>query len=170
MKTNNAFDPLNLSEVRSFVVIPAYLRNHYDQLTTAVYAMFADTIRDAILAYTREFTGDERAPDLLYVFTAERQAGPLGFWMPAKQDTFNVFVPSNGYENKEMDAATYGAAVTLLAVNHLAWALAEDAEPGSARSMTADLMCDVYLKLRDWFFDLSEQELLDGVAIAGFID
>ncbi|MNP79003.1 hypothetical protein D3C76_1767450 [compost metagenome] len=69
-----------------------------------------------------------------------------------------------------MDSASFGMACTLLVVNHFGWFLAEDAEPGSAQHRAAQQMSDLYLSLRDWAFDLSEQGLLDGEAIAGFID
>lgn len=167
MKTNNAFDPLNLSEIRDFVVVPEYLQSKYSGLVDAVYEWHGGMLRNAFAANFRHYTDAERAPECLYVYSTERG---LGFWMPAKPDTLAVSVPSNGYQNPEMDAASFGMATTLLVVNHFGWYLAEDAEPDSPQYHSAQQMSDLYLALRDWAFDLSEQGLLDGEAIAGFID
>lgn len=167
MKTNNAFDPLNLSDIRDFVVVPEYLHNRYTELTHAVYEWHSEMLRDAFSASFRNYTGEDHTPECLYVYSTELG---LGFWMPSKPDTLSVTVLSNGYENPDMDSASFGMAVTLMIVNHFGWYLAEDAEPGSARYHSAQQMSDLYLSLRDWAFDLSEQGLLDGQAIAGFID
>ena len=167
MNTHNAFDPLNMSEVRDFVVVPEYLHTRYSDLTHHVYEWHSEMLRDAFGQNMRLFTDTDRVPECLYVYSTELN---LGFWMPSRPDTLAVCVPSNGYENNEMDAASFGMANTLLVVNHFGWALAEDAEPGSARYRAAQQMSDLYLALRDWAFDLSEQGLLDGEAIAGFID
>jgi hypothetical protein len=167
MKTNNAFDPLNLSEIREFTVIPEYLHGHYSRETAAVYEWHAEMLRDAFGQSFRQYTDIDREPEALFVACPERG---LGFWMPSRPDTFAVEVQSNGYQNPDMDAASFGMACTLMIVNHWGWFLAEDAEPGSARYNSAQQMSDLYLSLRDWAFDLSEQGLLDGEAIAGFID
>lgn len=167
MKTNNAFDPLNMSEIRQFVVIPEYLHNRYEENVALVYEWHGGMLRDAFGANIRFVTGIERAPECLFVYSAERG---LGFWMPSKPDTLSVASPGNGYENPAMDSASYGMAATLLVVNHFGWYLAEGAEPDTAQHRAAQQMSDLYLSLRDWAFDLSDQGLLDGEAIAGFID
>ena len=167
MKTNNAFDPLNFSEVRDFVVVPEYLQNRYAEMTHAVYEWHAEMLRDAFGANMRHHTGYDRPPECLYVYSP---ALNLGFWMPSKPDTLEVSVLSNGYQNPEMDSASFGMANTLLVVNHFGWYLADGAEPDSAQYHAAQQMSDLYLSLRDWAFDLSEQGLLDGAAVAGFID
>lgn len=167
MKTNNAFDPLNLSEIRQFTVIPQYLHNHYTRETETVYEWHAAMLRDAFAKSVRLYAGLERDPEALFVACPERG---LGFWMPSKPDTLSVSVPSNGFEHRDMDSASFGMAVTLLIVNHFGWYLAESAEPGTAPYRAAQQFADLYLSLRDWAFDLSEQGLLDGEAIAGFID
>ena len=169
MKTHNAFDPLNLSEVRDFVVVPEYLQNHYARTVEKVYDDHSTKLRDAVAYYMLTYTDTDtlRSPELLFVYSAELD---LGFWIPSKQVNYRVEVPSNGYQNPDMDAASLGMATTLLVVNHFGWMLAEDAEPDSKRYHAAQQMSDLFLSLRDWAFDLSEQGLLDGEAIAGFID
>jgi len=167
MKTNNVFDPLNMSDIRDFVVVPEYLHTRYTELVDAVYDWHGTMLREAFNASFRHYTGQERAPECLYVYSTELN---LGFFMPSKPDTSSVSVLSNGYENPAMDSASFGMAVTLMIVNHFGWHLAEDAEPDSVRYHAAQQMSDLYLSLRNWAFDLSEQGLLDGAAIAGFID
>jgi hypothetical protein len=167
MKTHNAFDPLNMSEIRQFTVIPEYLHGPYTRETETVYEWHAAMLRDAFGQAFRHHTNIERALDCLFVACPERG---LGFWMPAKPDTLDVSVLSNGYQNPAMDSASFGMATTLLVVNHFGWYLADGAEQGTAQYRAAQQMSDLYLSLRDWAFDLSEQGLLDGEAIAGFID
>lgn len=167
MKTNNVFDPLNMSEIRQFVVIPEYLHSRYEQCAETVYEWHASVLRNAFGQQLKHCTGIERSPECLFVFDTARN---LGFWMPSKPDTLPVCVLSNGYENPDMDSATLGMAVTLLTVNHFGWYLAEDAQPDTAQYRMAQQMSDLYLSLRDWAFDLSDQGLIDGAAIAGFID
>lgn len=167
MKTNNAFDPLNMSEIRSLVVVPEYLHTRYSELTGDVYEWHSSLLRDAFAKSMQHYTGHPRAPECLFVYSVEHN---LGFWMPSKPDTLSVCVPSNGYENQAMDAASFGMATTLLIVNHFGWYLADGAEQDTVQYQVAQQMSDLYLSLRSWAFDLSEQGLLDGAAIAGFID
>ena len=167
MKTNNAFDPLNMSEIRDFVAVPEYLHTRYTDLVTDVYEWHGNLLRDAFSKSFLHYTGDVRVPECLFIYSTERN---LGFWMPSKPDTLSVSVPSNGFEHRDMDSASFGMAVTLLIVNHFGWYLADGAEPDTVQFHTAQQMSDLYLSLRDWAFDLSEQGLLDGEAIAGFID
>jgi hypothetical protein len=102
--------------------------------------------------------------------------GSVGFWYPLTASQYSVEVETNGYAEKAMHAASFGAATTLTALNHYTWYLAEvsreapDDESRRAIDELGNVMVEKYHQLREFVFDLSEQGLLDGEAIAGFID
>lgn len=92
--------------------------------------------------------------------------GALGFWYPLGQDTYPVAC-ENYYDNLAMDAKSFGAACTLIAINRVAWALHESGEHiGAAKAS------NLYHALRNWIFDLGEGDtpFIDSAAVAGFID
>lgn len=167
MMTNNAFDPLNMSEIRDFVVVPEYLHGRYSQCVADVYNWHGDMLRDAFSQYAEQFADFDRTIECQFVYSAERE---LGFWIPANPDALSVCVNSNMYENPEMDRATFGMANTLLIVNHFGWQLADGAEPDTVKYREAKMLGDLYLNLRDWAFELSDQKLIDGAAVCGFLD
>jgi hypothetical protein len=92
--------------------------------------------------------------------------GTLGFWHPLDQASYPVAC-ENYYDNLEMDAKSFGAACTLIAINRIAWAMHERGEPALSRTAS-----DLYHALRNWIFDLGESEtpFIDSAAVAGFID
>lgn len=167
MKTNTAFDPARLSNDYPFSLVSEYLQNQYYTAADAAYGIRFIVLRDAFGQQFKHCTGEESEGECQFAYSAERN---VGFWLPVRADAFKVDVLSNMYQNHAMDRATLGAAVTLLTVNHYGWHLAENASPGTDQYALAEAMSDNYLALRDWVFDLSEQGLLDGEAIAGFID
>lgn len=90
-----------------------------------------------------------------------------GFWFPTDEATYKVEVPTNYYRNSAMPAVAFGAGLTMLAVNMLAWQLNE-----AGNTQKAELFSNKYHALFNMVFDLSESEgdFVDGVAVAGFID
>lgn len=116
------------------------------------------------LSITVELAGrdfcDNEGPEFWQFVTNED--GTLGFWYPTMHETYNVTVPSNYYQNPAMDGQAFGAAVTLMAVNHLLWA--NQNQPDN------DALIEKFYKLREWIFDMSDVGQIDGAAIAGFID
>lgn len=167
MKTHTAFDPARLTNDYPFALVSEYLQNQYYTAADAAYGIRFVVLREAFAQQFQFTTGIEDMGECQFAYSAERN---VGFWLPVRADTFKVEMLGNGYQNPAMDRATLGAAASLLTVNHYGWHLAENASPGSERYMLAEAMSDNYLSLRDWVFDLSEQGLLDGEAIAGFID
>jgi hypothetical protein len=163
MKTNNAFDPNNFSEIRSFVVIPEYLRNRYSKHTEEVYGEFAEPLQVALRQFTHCMSGDRRASEWLYVFSTERD---LGFWILARQDTVEVRRMRNGYSNPAMDSATYGLALTLHTLKSLSIHLASGAEADMTLKMASSLMASLYIDLRLWGRELGA----DGEAVESFLD
>lgn len=90
--------------------------------------------------------------------------GTLGFLYPTSRDHYKVDC-TNYFSHPKMDSRSFGAALTLLSVNHLCWRCHEDGIEDGAK-----FFHDLYFQLRDWVFDLSDAGELDGAAIAGFID
>lgn len=91
--------------------------------------------------------------------------GSLGFWYPTDAPAYSVAC-QNYYEHPAMPATAFGAACTLIAFNQMVWMLHQ-------RGLDSDIVdaaSTQYHALRNWIFDLSEQGLIDGTAIAGFID
>lgn len=117
-------------------------------------------------------------PELEWIFiTAREPEGELahcvGFWYPAGNRVFDIHCVSNGFEAKDVTAATFGAACTLLALNHYSWYLAAAKEGPKGAVISQELLDRVindYHDLRQFVFDLSDAGLLDGEAIAGFLD
>lgn len=96
---------------------------------------------------------------------AANDEGTLGFWYPLDQEFYAVNC-ENYYANPAMPATAFGAACTLLALNHLVWQFhSQGANPQTVRQLS-----DQFHALRNWVFDLSEANQLDGAAVAGFID
>jgi hypothetical protein len=97
---------------------------------------------------------------------ATNDDGTLGYWYPLDRDTYPVAC-QNYYDNSAMDAQSFGAACTLIAVNQHAWRMHEAGEQAIAKSASA-----MYHALYDWIFTLADQpdSPFDGGAIAGFID
>lgn len=91
--------------------------------------------------------------------------GTLGFWYPDTVFGYSVKCP-NYYTNPAMPATAFGAACTLIAFNHLIWRIHQQ----GISSDIVDLASDQYQRLRNWIFDLADEGLIDGAAIAGFID
>lgn len=73
----------------------------------------------------------------------------------------------NYYDNPAMDAKSFGAACTLIAVNRLSWQMHECGNKASAQTAAA-----LYHALYDWIFTLAEDATsgLNTSAIYGFID
>ncbi|KII34889.1 hypothetical protein NL64_06425 [Pseudomonas fluorescens] len=90
----------------------------------------------------------------------------LGFWYPLDQATYPVAC-ENYYENLAMDAKSFGAACTLIAINRLAWKFHEAGQPALSKEAS-----NLYHALRNWIFDLGEGDtpFINSAAVAGFID
>lgn len=91
--------------------------------------------------------------------------GTLGFWYPDTVFGYSVKCP-NYYTDPAMPPTAFGAACTLVAFNHLIWMLHQK----GVDSDILDLASDQYRRLHHWIFDLSDRGLVDGAAVAGFID
>ena len=89
----------------------------------------------------------------------------VGFWVPLGEDTYRVYCDGNGYTNPFMQAFAFGAACTLMAVNHLGWQA-----DATGKDALANRLSNLYHSLLNFVMDLSEQEGLDGEAVCGFID
>lgn len=88
----------------------------------------------------------------------------LGFWYPTDRTHYAASC-ENYFTRDAMDAKSIGAACTLVALNHLLWDIYN-----AGNHQFAARLSDQFHALRDWIFDLSEEGILDGAAIAGFID
>lgn len=91
-------------------------------------------------------------------------AEDLGFWYPTGQPTYPVSC-ENYFQSAAMDAPSFGAACTVVALNHLIWRL-------HAKGLDTDALSDQFDRLRFWIFDVAESAtpFLNGMDIAGFID
>lgn len=96
---------------------------------------------------------------------ATNDDGTIGFWYPNDSPAYSVAC-QNYYEHPAMPATAFGAACTLVAFNQLIWMLHQR----NVGSDIVDLASDHYHRLRNWIFDLADEEQLDGTAVAGFID
>ena len=94
------------------------------------------------------------------------ESGDLGFWYPTDQTTYPVAC-QNYYSNEAMDAKSFGAACTLVALNQHVWRMHEAGEDVIAKASSTQ-----YHALRNWIFDLAESpdSGLDTASIYGFID
>lgn len=88
----------------------------------------------------------------------------LGFWYPTDKPAYEASC-ENYFTHKAMAPESIGAACTLVALNHLLWAV-----HSVGNHQLAAKLSDQFHALRNWIFDLSEEGTLDGVSIAGFID
>lgn len=87
--------------------------------------------------------------------------GTKGFWVP-QQETVAVEC-ENYYQNPEMDAESFGVAVTLMALNRLVWMYHEQGKIDLAREMQTH-----YQALYDYAFE--DHSALDTSAIYSFLD
>jgi hypothetical protein len=132
---------------------------------TKVYGMAeAVVLENIVCQLARKFSTEYDGGS--WEFVADDEEGN-GFWFPSDRETYTVEVPSNYYRNGAMPAVAFGAGLTLVAVNMLAWQLNE-----AGNDVKAALFSNKYHALFNMVFDLSESEgdFVDGVAVAGFID
>jgi hypothetical protein len=98
------------------------------------------------------------------------EEGTAGFIFPAVDDqtTYDVAVDTNYYTNATMDPVSFGAAVSLTAINHISWMMAE------SQQNNEDVVA-MYYNMRNFVFDLSEGQYdtsltLNGAEVARYID
>jgi len=138
-----------------------------DQMVKVVSKVFggaeAIVLENLVCEAAREFSTNYGGGSWDFI-TDDEEAN--GFWVPTDKEAYKVIVPSNYYHNEAMQAVAFGAGLTLLMVNMLAWRFHE------AGHVKADLYSNKYHALFNMVFNLSESEgdFLDGVAVAGFID
>lgn len=92
--------------------------------------------------------------------------GTTGFMFPDVQPdkTFNVELSTNYYREPAMDGVTFGAALSLTVINHMANHYEEDS------------LIKGYYAMREFVFNLAEAPegstaiIVNGAAVAGFID
>ena len=94
-------------------------------------------------------------------------AETVGFMYPTDRATYSVSVASNGFTDPAMPAVAFGAALTIMMTNHMSWAYHERGQANAAQAMA-----DIYEKVRNFAFDLSDADptYMAGSAVAGFID
>lgn len=88
--------------------------------------------------------------------------GEIGFWVP-NTDTVAVNCPNNYYSNPDMDAVTFGAGATLIALNQLVWHFHHQGRDDVARRLQS-----YYDKLYNWAY--SDHSPLDIDALFGYLD
>lgn len=88
----------------------------------------------------------------------------LGFWYPTSRDTYAVEC-DNYFGHEAMDARSFGAACTLVGLNHTIWRM-------HAASMPVDALSDQFHALRHWIYDLGEgaEPFIAAGDVAGFTD
>jgi|GEM_PF-2887810 len=119
---------------------------------------------EGLLFHTASNTSDDyHGGSWAFVTNAD---GTLGFWYPTGQPTYPVAC-QNYYENPAMDALSFGAACTLIALNRHVWRMHEAGEDTLTKVASTQ-----YHALRHWIFTLAEDPAsgLDTASIYGFID
>ena len=91
-------------------------------------------------------------------------AGDLGFWYPTSRDTYAVEC-ENYFAHEAMDARSFGAACTLVGLNHTIWRM-------HAAGMPVDALSDLFHRLQSWVYDLGEgdEPFIDSATVAAFTD
>lgn len=90
--------------------------------------------------------------------------GTLGFWYPTGRDTYAVEC-ENYFTHNAMDAQSFGAACTLVALNHTIWRL-------HGNGNNVDDLSQLFHALRNWVYDLGEgdEPFIATGDVAGFTD
>lgn len=90
--------------------------------------------------------------------------GTLGFWYPTGRGTYAVEC-ENYFKHESMDAPSFGAACTLVALNSLIWEL-------HALALCSPALIDQYHALRNWIYDLGEGDVpfINTADVVGFTD
>lgn len=135
------------------------------RVVTKVFGMAeAIVIENIVCQLARQFSTDYDGG--IWEFVSDDEEAN-GFWFPSDKATYKVIVPSNYYHNENMPAVAFGAGLTLVATNMLAWQMNE-----AGSTARAEKFSNKYHALFNMVFDLSESEgdFVDGVAVAGFID
>ncbi|HBW09412.1 MAG: hypothetical protein JL55_18670 [Pseudomonas sp. BICA1-14] len=90
--------------------------------------------------------------------------GTLGFWYPTARDTYSVEC-ENYFAHEAMDARSFGAACTLVALNHAIWTL-------HAKGNDISALSETFHALQSWVYDLGEgdEPFIDTATVAGFTD
>lgn len=96
---------------------------------------------------------------------ATNDEGTLGFWYPLDNEHYAVAC-GNYYEDPAMPAKAFGAACTLVALNHLVW----QSHGQGSDPQVVHRLSNQFHALRTWVFDLADAGEIDGAAVAGFID
>lgn len=90
--------------------------------------------------------------------------GDLGFWYPTGRDTYAVEC-ENYFSHEAMDAQSFGAACTLVGLNHTLWRL-------HSNGNNVDSLSQLFHRLQNWIYDLGEgdEPFVDSAMVASFTD
>ncbi|MBD9674931.1 antirestriction protein [Pseudomonas sp. PDM21] len=148
------------------------------QAIHTAYGLDCTRLEAAVYGYAaHSLTSTSQSTNGLWSFVSSPDRS-VGFWYPMSAQAFNVLVTSNGYKRNGMCAADFGAAVTLTALNHLAWftndrlqeRVERGEEPDPEELTEPGRLSDQYHRLRAWVLELAEAGHLSPDDIAGFID
>jgi len=140
------------------------------EIEDACYPEMAEIFRNAVQQLAHTYSDDLR--NVFWGFAAGPE-GETGFWYPLRIQNLDAYVDSNGYQNQHMDPKTFGAAVTLVAINHFLWFMDSKRQASEPDAMSAEEIADLtnmYHRMRTFALDLCESEQLDSPSFLSFID